>query len=196
MIIGHTRALSTSLLEQRGWATTPEREGWLLGDRRTTGGRPLRVDGVEVSRHYVTFVEGELRLYPARKRRLAYLETCIATATPHIEEGMPKPPGFGNPTLNRAIALAQDQERAWLKAWVEAIEGVYNSLTPLQQMIIKLLYFERRLTVEGVALELGRDAKTIRHHRNQALLQFITLLTGAPIFTDSRKTPVQQHNSA
>lgn len=155
----------------------------------------MRVDGIEVSRHYVTFVEGELRLYPARKRRLAYLETCIATATPHVEEGMPKPPGVGNPTLSRAIALSQDRERAWLKAWVEAVEGVYNSLPPLQQMIIRLLYFERRLTIEGVALELGKSEKTIRDHRKQALLSFIALLTDAPIIADYRKTTVPQRKS-
>lgn len=146
--------------------------------QQNTGGRPMVVDDIEVSRHYVSFVEGELRLYPARKRRLAYLETCIATATPAFEEGMPRAPGVGNPTLSRAVALMQDQERTFLQAWVRMVEDTFHALSLEQQQVIRLMYFENRLRPEGVADELKIHFTNVYKHRNRALLAFCVTIVG------------------
>lgn len=147
------------------------------------------VDGVEISRHYITYVEGELRLYPARKRRLAWLETCIATATPHREDGMPGAPGPGNPTQSRALALMHDQERTYLLGWCRLVEETYHSLSIEQQSIIRLLYWERRLTPDGVAKELGMHRSTLFRQRNRALLAFAIAMIGDHVATNMRLSP-------
>lgn len=154
-----------------------------------TGGRPMIVDGVEISRHYITYIEGELRLYPARKRRLAWLETCIATATPSREDGMPGAPGPGDPTHSRALALMRDQERAYLQGWCRLVEDTYHSLSIEQQSIIRMMYWERRLTPDGVAKELGMHRSTMFRQRNRALLAFAIAMIGDHVATKMRLSP-------
>lgn len=144
------------------------------------------VDGVEISRHYITYVEGELRLYPARKRRLAYIETCLATGAPPREEGMPRSPGRADPTYSRAMALMHDQERLYLQGWVRMVEDTYCGLTEQQQRIIRMLYWERKLAPEGVAEELGMHRATMFRQRNRALLAFAVAMIGDHVATNMR----------
>jgi hypothetical protein len=117
------------------------------------------------------------------------LEEGIIRATAPVEPGMPRSSTPGNPTLGRVMALMNDQETAHLRMMIRTIENVNNDLTPLQQDIIKHLYFEKRYTVDGVAFQLERDEKTIRQHRNQAIVAFVIALIGDWAVANSRKTP-------
>lgn len=152
--------------------------------------RPLVVDNVEIDRHHLAYVEAELRMYPARKRSLAFMEQTAAWSAGQMEPGMPHGGGAGDPTGERAIRLASNPEREWLSVWVRTVEDTFHSLPIEQQQVVKRLCFERRLTPEGVAQELNMHLATVYRIRNRALLQFAVVLLGPHVAKNLRKTGV------
>lgn len=139
----------------------------------------VRVGEFEVERHYLTFVESELKRHAYRKRRLRDIETSCIFGTPEEDlTGMPRGPGVGNPTLSKATALITNQERAHLSMMVMRIEEVYKTLTPLQKDIIRVLYWDGRWTVDGAIDEIKVSRRTFFRQRNGALLAFVLALVG------------------
>lgn len=149
--------------------------------------KPLIVGETAVERHHITYVEAELREYPARKQRLSYIETCIATATPDFEPGMPRGSETSNPTFGRALSLMRDQERNHLQGWLRIVEDIYLALPDMEQTIIRQLYWERQLTIDGVAALLHVDRATIYRRRNPVLLQYAITMIGPHVATNVRQ---------
>jgi RinA family phage transcriptional activator len=152
-------------------------------------GKTVWIDGCEVGRHYVDFIEAELKLYPTRKVRLRTLEEGIIRGTPTEDlTGMPRGGGPSNPTHNRAMALMNDQERTHLALWIRAIEEILKQITTDQQHIIRHMYFENRLKPEGVADLLNMTVPTLYRYRNRALLRFCLGMIGEHVVINVRKT--------
>lgn len=140
---------------------------------------PMRVGDFTIERHYVRFVEAELRRHPHRKRRLSAMEDEIIRATPGEDlTGMPRGSGPGNPTMNQAFALMRNEERARLALMVRLVEVVFAELQPLQQDIIRLVYWDGRYTLEGALAKVPASRRTFFRRRNQALLAFALSLVG------------------
>lgn len=139
----------------------------------------VHIGEFHVERHYLRFVESELKRHPHRKRRLRDLEDDIIRATPEEDlTGMPKGSTPGNPTLNKAISLMRSEERAHLSMMVRRVEDTFTRLSPLQQDIIRLLYFDGRFTLEGVIEKVHCPRRTFFRQRNGALLAFTLTLVG------------------
>lgn len=140
---------------------------------------PMRVGDFVVERHYVRFVEAELRRHPHRKRRLSVLEDDLIRATPSEDlTGMPRGSGPGNPTMNQALALMRNEERAHLAMIVRRVEATFAELHPLQRDIIRLLYWDGRYTLEGALAQVPASRRTFFRKRNQALAAFVLSLVG------------------
>lgn len=156
--------------------------------------RAVRVDDYEIEPHYVSFVEAELRRYTSRRRRLANLEDDLIRGTPAEDNtGMPRPSGVGNPTMNKAMALMNNGERAHLSMWLRMVDNVYNTLPVEQRAAIRVLYFENRFTMEGAAEHLHVDRKTLWRYRNRALLAFVTELIGDYVVKVAPNVPQIRH---
>lgn len=150
------------------------------------GRQQVRVGEFTVDLHHIRWVEEELRRHTYRQQRIRLLEERVGGqtrmdilhGTPYREPGMPGSPNAGNPTLNKVASLLSQQELVHLRLLAGTVSDVYAELPELQQRVIKMFYFERRYTIDGVALELERDRKTIMHHRNLALTAFVLALIG------------------
>lgn len=138
----------------------------------------LQVDGVEVERHYVRFIEEELRRYPLRRIRIRVLEDDIILSAPHSEPGMPRGYDVSNPTMNRAVALMKDAELAHIRGMVAAVDEVLRLLSQDQREIVKHFYFENRLKAEGIAEEMRMHIQSVYRERNRALVRFCYTLIG------------------
>lgn len=139
----------------------------------------MRVGDFTIERHYIRFIEAELRRHPHRKRRLSALEDDIIRATPSEDlTGMPRGSSPGNPTMNQAFALMHNEERAHLATIVRRVEAVLTDLHPLQRDIIRLLYLDGRYTPEGALAQVSVSRRTFFRRRNQALSAFVLSLVG------------------
>lgn len=138
----------------------------------------LQVDGVEVERHYIRFIEDELRRHPLRKIRVRTLEDDIIRASPNFEPGMPRGTDPGNPTMNRAVALMKDAELAHIRGMVAAVDEVLKLLSQDQREIVRHFYFEDRLKAAGIAEEMKMHIQSVYRERNRALVRFCYALIG------------------
>lgn len=160
-------------------------------------GRIVRIGDVEVERHHLKWVEGELRSHEARKRRLNLLEERfggltredIIWATPPREPGVPGAPGPGNPTLSKVQQIMACQEMMYLRLQVQAVEETFHSLPEDLQEVVKTVYFDGRYTMAGAAEHLHMDERTLRRHKNKALLAFVYALLGEQAVSRVRKLP-------
>lgn len=140
--------------------------------------RVKRIAGFEVERHVLTFVEAELRQYPARKREAARLEADLIHRTPRREAGMPRSGRVPDPTLASTLALVSNRRLEWLRAWCGLVEETLNTLPEGLQAVIREVYFREGSTVAGAALSLGMDRSTLFRQRDEALLPFVAVLVG------------------
>jgi hypothetical protein len=138
----------------------------------------IRVDEFLVSNHHIRWVEAELRRHTHNKRRLRLLEENIIRSTPAVEPGMPRGSEVSNPTLGRALALMKDNEVSHLRLVVRGVEEVFSDLTPIQQQIIRGLYLEGRYTLQGMAMQMEVNFRTVLRQRNRALLAYAIALIG------------------
>jgi len=143
-----------------------------------SSGGVLRVGQYEVERHHIRWVEAELRRYPQRVRRIAWLEECIATESSRPEAGMPRGGGVGDPTFSRVVAMERNRELVQLRAWRRLIESVLDGLPDDQRRVIETLYFDGRYTLDGAADALRMGRATVCRLRNRALLAFVAALIG------------------
>lgn len=148
-------------------------------------GEVVRVGDYMVESYYLRFIADSLRRLPQKRRELRDLEEGVIRATP-VEDltGMPRAPEtVGNPTLAAAHKLMDEHEptfgrRAHLRLWLHSVDEIYRKLTTDQQQVIKLLYWDKSVTVLGAGERLNVSVPTAYRLRNHALLAFATELIG------------------
>lgn len=140
--------------------------------------RAVRIGQYEVEYYHFRWVEAELRRYPDRVRRIAWLEECIATESGHDDDGIPKSPGVGDPTFSRVVAMERNRELHQLRAWRRTIDSVMDGLPINQRRVVETLYFDGRYTLDGAADALRMGRATVCRLRNRALLAFVATLIG------------------
>lgn len=143
-----------------------------------SSGGVLRVGQYEVERHHIRWMEAELRRYPQRVRRIAWLEECIATESGRVDDGTARGSGTGDPTFSRVVAMERNRELHQLRAWRKTIDGIMDGLPEDQRRVIETLYFDGRYTLDGAADALQMGRATVCRLRNKALLAFVATLIG------------------
>lgn len=140
--------------------------------------RTLQIGQYEVERHHIRWVEAELRRYPQRARRIAWLEEVIATESGRADDGMPRGSGIGDPTFSRVAAMERNRELVQLRAWRRTIDAVMDGLPDDQRRVVETLYWDGRYTLDGAADALQMGRATVCRLRNRALLAFVATLIG------------------
>lgn len=147
-------------------------------------GDTVKIGDVRVESHYLRFVADELRRYAERKRRLRELEEDVIKATPFYDNtGMPRASDVSDPTHGAALRLQDSQEptfrmRVHLRMWLRTVEDVYKRLPQEQQQVIRMLYWDKRYTIHGIATELNMSRPTVYRHRDKALFAFASHIIG------------------
>lgn len=81
--------------------------------------------------------------------------------------------GVSNPVQSKAIRLLAMEHRAERALfYVQAIDSVLSTLTTVDKQLIKLKYFEGKLTNAGVASELGIGERQFYEWRNTIIRKF------------------------
>ena len=117
-------------------------------------------------------VEGDLRDYPEDKKQLEELKAdMIPSAIPKYG---PQTGGFNpeqRPTEDTVIRIASAPYIAMLTWKVEAIGSVVDKLNNTDKEIIRLMYWNRGLTSEGIAQKLHLGRTTVYERLNNILVE-------------------------
>lgn len=143
--------------------------------------KELRNDS-RLPKHVRDYIERELYDYPFNELAVSRFEEMVADiaherSAPADGAGI-RPEGMaGDPTGRKAVRLAllRDQYDAkWPK--VKAIRETFRRLTEEEQQIVRLRYFDRTFTHEGVMLELGLSRGAYFRRLNEILRRFAIAL--------------------
>lgn len=156
--------------------------------------------------HVLRFIEGELKVYQARKKRIEWLTECIAWERPGWNAEPDKNAGGGRPggrvsdhTARRAEIVDSDSELTDLKRRVAKVELALKLLTEAEAKAITLLYLERRFTAPGAAIHMGYTPAHVYRLKDHAMLQIAVVfgLATAPAATrkDVKKSPSRPRQS-
>ncbi len=75
------------------------------------------------------------------------------------------------PTEEIAVKIAADRYILQLELTVAAIDSVVNTLSDLDKELLRLKYWDGKLTPEGIALKLHMDKVTMYRHLNVILTE-------------------------
>lgn len=120
-----------------------------------------------------TFVERQIRWYHENKRQLETLEMDLF---PSIISQYGHKAGGGSdpekrPTEDTAIKIASDIYVFQLGVSVNAVREVYESLPDIDKELIRLKYWDRRLTADGIAMRLGISRPSVYVRLNKILAE-------------------------
>lgn len=112
-------------------------------------------------------IERELYCYELTKRRLAEMRSDIIDSTPVSD--VPTRAGHGDPTANTVLRLnsAALVEAAKRLAAIESVCRELRERRPEQYRLLRLRYFEQRLTDVGIQMELHISPRTFRRWRRE-----------------------------
>lgn len=118
-------------------------------------------------------IEAEIRQYHVTRRMLAEMEETIC-APKAVEYGEPLiAVGHGDPTASKAIVMMTSAELCEVRRRLEAIEYMLNVLAaspePGRLELIRLRYWDRRLTDKGICERLNISERTLYRWRREAL---------------------------
>lgn len=137
--------------------------------------------GYQLPRHVRQYVEKELYDFPfneAAVRRYEQMVEDVVYEKPVVPEGGGRPStGHSDPTGRKGVRLALLAEKYWSASWrVEAIREVMKLLTEEERQIVRMRYFERAYTHEGIMFELGLSRGTYFRRLNEILRRFALAL--------------------
>jgi len=75
------------------------------------------------------------------------------------------------PTEDIAVKIASDRYIFQLELTVAAIDSVITGLTDLDKELLRLKYWDGKLTPEGIAIKLNIGRTTVYEHLNNILVE-------------------------
>lgn len=99
--------------------------------------------GYKVPREAWRIIEIKIRRYPENKKLYEEVLDDLVHRSPE-NDGMPRGTGTSNPTERLAIKLSEDPRLSRIKREIEAVETVYNELSPEQQKVIRVRFWSNR----------------------------------------------------
>jgi len=130
-----------------------------------------------MSREMFCYIEAELRGFKATLKEVEQLRRDIINDAPVFDDSGIRGTGLSNPTAAKATRLMTDRRLKRLESLVEAIQGVYNSCSQDKQRLIKLKYWDKKLTDEGITNDLCIEARTLRRWK-KAIITAIAIELG------------------
>lgn len=118
------------------------------------------------------FIEYQLRYFHENKRQLESLKTDLIPSA--IPKYGPQSGGFDpeqRPTEDTAVKIATDAYIRQLEFTVSAIDSVLHILPEEDVELIRLKYWDGKLTPEGIALALSVDRSTMYDRLNKILVE-------------------------
>lgn len=129
-------------------------------------------------KHKRRAVEDDLRKYPYYKNVLEAMRDEIIYSSNHEVKGMPRGGEQTSVTESKAIALVSQTKYNYIDGIVRMIERVYENLREEDKKLIKLRYFDGRLTDEGVMMELNIGYRGGYYAKKNELLQVFGFALG------------------
>jgi len=111
-----------------------------------------------IEKSNVRLIEAELYTYNETKDELELLEDDIIDSTPFIETAVQSE--LSDSTASKAIKLSSSKELIEIRRRINAIEKALSILPEEKMKLVRLKYFERKLTDIGIINELHVGSKT------------------------------------
>jgi len=111
-----------------------------------------------IEKSNVRLIEAELYTYNETKDELELLEDEIIDSTPFIEAAVQSE--LSDSTASKAIKLSSSKELIEIRRRMNAIEKALSILPEEKMKLVRLKYFERKLTDIGIINELHVGSKT------------------------------------
>ena len=106
------------------------------------------------------YLEAEIRDYHRSKGEIEQIRKDVAESSHKETNKGGKSTSIGNPTERKGLKLATDKRLDRLVRMVSAITTVFESLSPDRQELVKMKYWGRLYTDEGIWEQLGIDRAT------------------------------------
>ena len=106
------------------------------------------------------YLEAEIRDYHRSKIEIEQIRRDVAESNHKETNKGGKALSVGNPTERKGLKLATDQRLERLVRMVSAITTVFDSLSPERQELVKMKYWGRLYTDEGIWENIGIDRAT------------------------------------
>lgn len=120
-----------------------------------------------------SFIEYQLRYFHENKRQLESLKNDMIPSQ-ISQYGYKAGSSFDpeqRPTEETAVKIATDRYIFQLELTVTAIDSVISALPDLDKELIRLKYWDGKLTPEGIALKLNMGRTTVYEHLNNILVE-------------------------
>lgn len=136
--------------------------------------------GEEMSKYKFTLtaekrnrIEADIRDYPEDKKQLEEIKNDMIPS--QISQYGPREGGgFDSekrPTEDITLRIISAPYIRFLSWKVEAIGSVINNLNDIDREILNLMYWQRGLTPEGIAMKLMMDKTTVYYRLNNVLVE-------------------------
>lgn len=111
-----------------------------------------------IQKSNIRLIEAELYTYNETKNELKLLEDDIIDSSPFIETAVQS--DLLDSTASKVIKLSSSKELLEIRRRINAIEKALSILSEEKMKLVRLKYFERKLTDIGIINELHIGSKT------------------------------------
>lgn len=113
------------------------------------------------------YIETEIKFYHETKKEYEQLvNDIIESSGGNDSDGSSSSIG-GSVTEYKAMALVSNPRLSHMEKTMKAIERTINSLEPDQKRFISMKYWENRYTMDGIAVELKYNKRTLYKWRDK-----------------------------
>lgn len=119
------------------------------------------------------FVERQIKYYHENKRQLDTLQMDLfpSMISQYGHKGGGSPNTEKRPVEETAIKIASDLYIFQLGVAVNAVTDVYEKLSDMDKELIRLKYWDRRLTADGIAMRLGISRPSVYVRLNKIITE-------------------------
>lgn len=120
-----------------------------------------------IEKSNIRLIEAELYTYNETKKELELLVDDIIDSTPFIETAVQSE--LSDSTACKAIKLSSSKELIEIRKRISAIEKALSILPEEKMKLVRLKYFERKLTDIGIISELHVSSKTYYRWKKEVI---------------------------